>query len=173
MSRGPAASQGEAAALLVNLFDAFNRGDEVQLARVFGPNFHWYSATEGARARAGHHFVAFHPDEAQAYFANRRWHNERLDLLAVNVAPTGDISFVAGRQADDLPLGIDGGEWPVLGKGRIDCTAKTIDVWSRGMGMGIELSGQPAAVLSSPLCPEPPLATPSDAIVACSRVARR
>ena len=85
--------------------------------------------------------MAFHPDEAQAYFANRRWHNERLDLLAVNVAPTGDISFVAGRQADDLPLGIDGGEWPVLGKGRIDCTAKTIDVWSMRMGMGIELSG--------------------------------
>ena len=49
----PGCQPGEAAALLVNLFDAFNRGDEVQLARVFGPNFHWYSVTEGARARAG------------------------------------------------------------------------------------------------------------------------
>jgi hypothetical protein len=41
-----------------------------------------------------------------------------LDLLALDLAPTGDIGFVAARQADDLPPGPDRGEWPLIGKGR-------------------------------------------------------
>ena len=73
---------------------------------------------------------------------------------------------MAARQADDLPVGPDGGAWPVIGKGRIDCLAKTIDVWS--MGMSTEVSDDTVGVLRSRLCPEP-LEPPSDAVVACSR----
>jgi hypothetical protein len=165
----PACQPREVAELLLTFLDAFNRSDEVQLGRFFGPQFRWYSASEGRPSQGGRHVVAFHPDDALAYFAERHQHGERLDLRALDVAPSGDIGFVAGRQADDLPSGPDDGEWPVIGKGRIDCTAKTIDVWS--MGMRMELSGEPTAVLSSRLCPEPPLTTPSDAVVACSRAA--
>jgi hypothetical protein len=174
----PACQPREVAQLLVRFFDAFNENDQVQLARMFGPQAHrdlgspgfrWYSVTEGDPSQGGRHFVAFHSNDALAYFDERHQQSERLDLHALDLAPTGDIGFVATRQANDLPPGPDGGEWPLIGKGRIDCAAKTIDVWS--MGMNMEPSGDTAAILRSRLCPEPPLTAPSDAVVACSRAA--
>ena len=139
----------------------------MQLGRLLGPRFRWYSVTEGDPSQGGRHFVAFHSDDALAYFADRHQSADHLDLVAVDVAAPGDIGFVAARQADDLPVGPDSGEWPVIGKGRIDCLAKTIDVWS--IGMNTDGADDTAAVLRSRLCPEPPLQTPGDAVVACSR----
>jgi hypothetical protein len=162
----PACQPREIADLLLTFFDAFNYGDQVRLGRLFGPRFRWYSVTEVDPSQSGRHFVAFNSDDALAYFADRHQAADRLDLVTVDVAATGDIGFVATRTADDLPAGPDGGQWPVIGKGRIDCQAKTIDVWS--MGMNSNASDNTAAVLRSRLCPEP-FETPSDAVVACSR----
>jgi hypothetical protein len=167
----PGCQPREVADLLVTFFDAFNRGDTAHLRRSFGPQFQWYSVTEHDLGEQGRHFVAFHADDALAYFDARHQRGERLDLLALDVAATGDIGFFAARQADDLPPGpLDGALRPMLGKGKIDCMARTIDVIS--MGMGMDQVNEPAAVQIGRLCPEPPATTASDAIVACSRSSR-
>jgi hypothetical protein len=165
----PGCQPREVADLLVTFFDAFNRGDTAHLRSSFGPQFQWHSVTEHDLGEQGRHFVAFHADDALAYFDARHQRGERLDLLALDVAATGDIGFFAARQADDLPPGPEDGAWAMLGKGKIDCMAHTIDVLS--MGMGIDQVNQPLAVLIARMC-EPPDATASDTIVACSRSTR-
>jgi hypothetical protein len=47
----PACLPREVAELLLTFLDAFNRSDEVQLGRFFGPQFRWYSPPWATRAR--------------------------------------------------------------------------------------------------------------------------
>lgn len=159
----------EVASLLVRFTDAVNRGDTDSLARMLptadaprgiatpGTEFRWYSVTDpGFR-----HAVVYTRADALAYFAERHEQNERLELIAVDVAPSwvvggAGITYALRRDADDLP--------PTLsrfafGKGGIDCKGQRIYVWSMGHTAG-----------DVPIpCPRPSGWTPGEPIIACSR----
>lgn len=138
--------------------DAFNRGDQTALARFFGPDFQWYSVTEGDPTVGGRHFLAYNPQGGLVvsgpppgervtvghqeillpYFAARHAHGERLQIrhLAIDVRSDrhpADFTYELTREADDLPPGLGGPERIVKGKGAIRCPDGTSVVWSMGM----------------------------------------
>ncbi len=151
----PACSREEVTRLVERFLDAFNRGDQDQLARFFGPRFEWYSVSDRGRESGDRHFLAYNPngglrlgafpeglevtvghqDLLLPYFAERHAHGERLELRKLgssyeagrNIA---HITYTLTRTAEDLELRLGKPERETLGKGAVDCTDQTIMVWS-------------------------------------------
>ena len=157
----------EIAQFILGFFDAFNQGDQEQLANMFllGDN-RWYSV-DGANPDTN--FVAYDLKSLLIYFGERHQHQERLQLMKVNVSyPSwhggADIAFVVKRTADDIEPGIYGPERFASGKGAIYCTAGKIMVWSMGMPPpDIQETSLPTT------CPTPPPDSPKNAVIACVR----
>lgn len=121
------------ARLVLHFFGAFNRGDDGELSRLLAPEpaFQWYSAP----GPDGKVVAKYRPSAARAYFAQRHRHDERLQLIMIDVSyekerDTGHVSYVITRQADDLEPRDEPGL--VVGKGAIDCGSGTVAVWSMG-----------------------------------------
>jgi hypothetical protein len=123
-------SPHDTAMLISNFLDAFNRGDNRQLGRLFGSDLMWYSVTEPER-----NFVAYSPSDLLKYFEERHAHHERLQLASIDVRGPSwhggvDLAYTLTRQADDL--GTRGSF--LRGKGAVNCQGRTIFVWSMGSG---------------------------------------
>lgn len=165
----PGCRPGDIANLIARFFDAFNRGDEAELARFFNSNLNWYSVSEGLVSEGGTHFVTYTPETLLGYFAERHKHGEHLRLLIVRanasvISDRVDIVYGLMRQADDLLSGP--GEHDYAGKGSTNCKEQKIFVWS--MGAPIEKDPQPVTPPPNGLCPAPPSGSSPYAIIACT-----
>jgi hypothetical protein len=161
---GPRAVAG----LLLRFLNAWNHGDQAQLAELIADqsgvreeSFQWYSVTEGDPSKEGRHFVTFRPEGVLEYASERYTQREQLQLLSVDVGAGGNFGFALLRQADDLQPDL---EALAHGKGAIDCAAGRIRVWS----MGIPAGGDPPVLPFGP-CPEPAANIDTVAVVACTR----
>jgi hypothetical protein len=177
------------AELVIAFVDAFNRGDQERLSRIFfiseGPSppdfseegyypWSWYSVSEvGAGGRIEDGFVTYDQGELLRYFAERHSQGERLELIKVSSTQTGllgeegnvGIVFVLTRDAEDLEPGLGGPARIAFGKGAINCESQRIFVWSMEMRVGDTRSEREAA---SWLCTDPPGWRPGAAVVACA-----
>ncbi len=161
----------------MNFFDAFNRGDQAQLAKVVlaskDRNIHpsrWYSVTESDPQNGGNHFVAYDTDKLLRYFAQRHQQHERLSLLMVEVAYRGngvvDFVYALKRQTDDIEPGPEGLVRNIHGKGAIDCGEQKIRTWSMAMSA---LDDPDSRTVYWPACPRPSGWKPGTPVVACAR----
>jgi hypothetical protein len=177
------------AELAIEFVDAFNRGDEERLSRLFfvseGPSppdfseagyfpWSWYSVSEiGEDGRIENGFVTYDKGELLRYFAERHRHGERLELIKVSSTQAGlldeennvGIVYVLTRDAEDLDPGLGGPSRIALGKGAINCESRQLFVWSMEMREGDERTPREAAGW---LCTDPPGWRPGDAVVACA-----
>jgi hypothetical protein len=168
-------SPREVAQLIVRFLDAFDRGDQEQLAglvfRSPAPGIEpsqWFAVNEDG----GRHFAAYDLRTFLAYAAQRRQRHERIRLLAVSVAGPSwhggaDILYTLTRHADgwrtELPwLGRGRQERTAVGKGAIDCANQVIRVWVVTVTRERPRAGESGA------CPKPPRGAPPAAIVACA-----
>lgn len=148
----------EATQLVTSFLEAFNRGDEDQLARFFPTHLRWYSVTDAGPDGQQRHFVTHRRAPLLAYFRERQQQHEQLQLrkLWVNsndsTGESIDIWYFLTRRADDLPTGFGGPEGLATGKGAIHCPTQTIYVWSMGQRPeappGVQLS--PMSTTSAP-----------------------
>lgn len=157
-SMPPRCGRTDAIQRIQAFFDAFNRGDQAQLATFFGPAFKWYSVNEGELSQGGRFFLAYTPQSEVVpptfpagfnatvgqqeillpYFAERHAHGERLLLqsLSMNydsVRNLGGIAFTLTRIADDIDPRLGGPDHVAHGKGAMSCQDLTIVLWSMGM----------------------------------------
>lgn len=165
-------SPHEVATLILQFFEAYNEGDQEQLASFFPPTFQWYSDTRVEVVNGNNeqiHFVT-RPgsrEELLRYFSERHEQNEQLKLQLLSVAsPHGgaghvNIVFVYRRQADDVQPGPDGVTRVGEGKGVIACRNQKIFVWSMGTAAPDEDEEwyqrpctEPAGELSAMVCIE-------------------
>jgi hypothetical protein len=177
------------AELVIDFIDAFNRGDQEQLSRLFfiseGPSppdfseggyypWSWYSVSKvGAEGRIEDGFVTYDQGELLRYFAERHRQGERLELIKVSATQAGlleeennvGIVYVLTRNARDLEPGLGGPARIAIGKGAINCQSRRIFTWSMEMRVGEERSEREAA---SWLCTDPPGWRPGTAVVACA-----
>ena len=127
--------------LMARFLDAFNRGDQEELATFFTERhadlgisqpgeemlFHWYSVSDPFHryaANGADQVYARTRAEALAYFAMRHAQHEHLQLRG-GAASAGQLVRLV-RQADDLPT-YDAGA-----KAEFACPGGTIVVWSMG-----------------------------------------
>jgi hypothetical protein len=177
------------AGLVIDFIDAFNRGDQDRLSRIFfiseGPSppdfseegyypWSWYSVSEvGTGGRIEDDFVTYDQGELLRYFAERHRHGERLKLLKVSSTRTGllgeegnvGIVYVLTRDAEDLDPELGGPARIAFGKGAINCESQRIFVWSMEMRVGEKRTEREAADW---LCADPPGWRPGTAVVACA-----
>ena len=73
----PGCSPREVARFLGRFFDAFNRGDQQEFARFFGPDFKWFSDIPNP---SGGSFVAHDRDAFLRYFAERHEQGDHMQL---------------------------------------------------------------------------------------------
>jgi hypothetical protein len=179
----------EIAELVLDFFDAFNRGDQERLSRLFfiseGPSppdfseegyypWSWYSVSEvGPGGRIEDGFVTYNQGELLRYFAERYGQREHLGLIKVSATQAGllgeegnvGIVFVLTRDARDLEPGLGGPARIAIGKGAINCASRKIFVWSMEMRAREDRSARQAAGW---LCTDPPGWKPGSAVVACA-----
>ncbi len=179
----------QAATIIATYVDAFNRGDQEMLDRLFVPRPEFQTPTFYAlgevyakgKVRA-FDFEEEEKDRLLKYFAERHRIGERLVLWKVLVgraAAEGEekntvgMNFLLGRHAPDLKPGLGGPARLMAGKGGIDCETQTIFLWSAAMEMvgakGIYVqpwikSGDTREVF----CKEPPGWKPGESVVACT-----
>jgi hypothetical protein len=177
------------AELVVDFFDAFNRGDQERLSRLFfiaeGPSppdfskkgyypWSWYSVSEvGAGGRIESGFVTYDQGEMLRYFAERHRQGEHLGLIKVSATQPGlleeegnvGIVYVLTRDARDLEPGLGGPARIAFGKGAINCESQRIFTWSMEMRATEKRSAREAA---SWLCTDPAGWEPGKAVVACA-----
>jgi hypothetical protein len=177
------------AELVIDFVDAFNRGDQERLSRIFfiseGPSppdfseeryypWSWYSVSEvGAGGRIEDGFVTYDQGELLRYFAERHSQGERLELIKVSSTQAGllgeegnvGIVYILTRDAEDLDPGLGGPARIAFGKGAINCESQRIFVWSMEMRVGERRTEREAA---SWLCTDPPGWKPGTAVVACA-----
>lgn len=147
----PGCHPDEVARLVAEFLEAFNRGDQDRLVRLFpavdsptgrdhvNPAYlRWYSVTDKGPDGEKRHFVTYTRAPLFAYFRERHRQHERLQLRELVMTPgsMGDVAigFTLARQADDLPAGLGGPEGLARGKGGIYCPNRTIFLWSMGQG---------------------------------------
>jgi hypothetical protein len=176
------------AGLVIDFIDAFNRGDQERLSRLFfiseGPSppdfsegryypWSWFSVSEvGEGGRIENGFVTYDQGDLLRYFAERHRHGESLGLVKVSSTQAGllgeennvGIVYVLTRDAEDLEPGLGGPARIASGKGAINCQSQRIFVWSMEMRVGDTRSEREAA---SWLCTDPPGWRPGGAVVAC------
>jgi hypothetical protein len=177
------------AELVIDFIDAFNRGDQERLSRLFfiseGPSppdfsaegyypWSWYSVSEvGTEGRIEDGFVTYDQREMLRYFAERHSQGEHLELIKVSATQAGllgeegnvGIVYVLTRKAEDLEPGLGGPARIAFGKGAINCESRRIFAWSMEMRAGEERSPREAAGW---LCTDPPGWRPGTAVVACA-----
>jgi hypothetical protein len=177
------------AGLVIDFIDAFNRGDQERLSRLFfiseGPSppdfsqggyypWSWYSVSEvGAGGRIENDFVTYDQREMLRYFAQRHAQGEHLELIKVSVTQAGlldeesnvGIVYVLTRDARDLEPGLGGPARVAFGKGAINCESRRIFTWSMEMRTAEKRSVRQAAGW---LCTDPPGWRPGAAVVACA-----
>ncbi len=143
----PGCQPDEVTRLVTDFLEAFNRGDQDQLTRVFPAQdnggvgvdpsrLRWYSVTDEGPDGQKRHFVAHSRAPLLAYFRERHQQHEQLQLrellVRVDLGTMDDvpINFQLARQADDIPpeRGF------ASGKGGIYCPTQTIFLWSMGQG---------------------------------------
>jgi hypothetical protein len=177
------------AEVVIRFVDAFNRGDQAGLSRVFfiseGPSppdfstagyypWSWYSSREvGAGGRVADHFTTTEQGELLRYFAERHGQGERMRLLKVSLTHQGVLDethnvgfiFVLTRKARDLGPGFGGPAGIVYGKGALNCVNGKIFTWNMDMKIGEKRSAREAATW---LCEDPPGWKPGKGVVACT-----
>ena len=171
-------SPSDVAAILMDFFDAVNRYDPEQLARLWMlhekseslPRY-WYGMDEGDHAAGRRDFSTSTIDSLLAYFSGRHRQRERMRLLAVDVGGPRedngvDVAYYLARSADDLPGGVRIAD----AKGAIDCKARRTMVASLSTWPAWESSDIVAAAYTlTSLCPPPPPERPRNAVIACAR----
>lgn len=141
----PGCHPDEVTQLVIGFVEAFNRGDQTQLAHFFpadnGPRdrrLEWYSVTDKGLDGKKRDFTAYDRKSLLHYFQERQRQHEQLQLRELGVTPgsLGDvgIGYTLTRRADDIPSGLGGPEQLARGKGGIDCATRTIFLWSMGQG---------------------------------------
>ena len=177
------------AEVVIGFIDAFNRGDQELLSRLFfiseGPSppdfstegyypWSWYWVSEvGAGGRIEDGFVTYDQGELLRYFAERHGQGERLELLKVSATQAGLLDeegnvgfvYVLTRDAEDLAPELGGPDRIATGKGAINCASRRIFVWSMEMRAQETRSAREAAGW---LCSDPPGWRPGKAVVACA-----
>lgn len=157
-------SPNEVAHLLLNFLEAYNVGNQDELAELFAfGRESWFSDS----LTEAKNFTAYNEAEMLEYLADRYQHEDSLQLRQVDVAGPSwhggaDIAFRLMRKADDLKP--DTRERYVEGKGAIYCQTQQIMVWSMGT-----VSPDISEADLVQLCPDPPDGTPENAAVACAR----
>jgi len=162
----------QTAGLIMNFFEAFNRGDQERLSRFFVPYYPIPGLYGVSEDRGSRGFGTQSRDELLRYFAERHKQGERLQLLKVDVGKgwesgTANITFVITRKAGDLKPGLGGPDRVAMGKGGIDCKKQRIVVWQ----MGMEMPEYDKRIISPYYgsCKEPPGWKPGEAVIACAR----
>jgi hypothetical protein len=177
------------AGLVIEFVDAFNRGDQERLSRLFfvseGPSppdfsevgyypWSWYLVSEvGESGRIENGFVTYDQGDLLRYFAERHSKGERLRLIKVSSTQAGlleeesnvGIVYVLTRDAEDLTPGLGGPHRVAFGKGAINCESQRIFAWSIEMRMREDRTPREAAGW---ICIDPPGWRPDEAVVACS-----
>ena len=177
------------AEVVIRMVDAFNRGDQAGLSRVFfiseGPSppdfspagyypWSWYSSREvGAGGVVASHFTTTEQGELLRYFAERHEQGERLRLLKVSLTHQGVLDeeknvgflFVLTRKARDLGPGFGGPSGIAYGKGALNCENGRIFTWNMDMKIGEKRTAQEAAAW---LCEDSPGWRPGKGVVACT-----
>ena len=177
------------ARLVIEFVDAFNRGDQATLSRLFfvseGPSppdfseagyypWSWYSVSEvGEDGKIQNGFVTYDKNELMGYLAERHSQGEYLDLIKVSSTQAGlldeknnvGIVYVLTREAGDLAPGLGGPARIAVGKGAVNCESRQIFAWSMEMRVGEERTPRQAAGW---LCEDPPGWRPGKAVVACA-----
>jgi hypothetical protein len=179
----------QVAELVLAFIDAFNRGDQERLSRLFfiseGPSppdfskegyypWSWYSVSEvGTEGRIESGFVTYDQGEMLRYFARRHAQGERLELIKVSATQAGllgeegnvGIVYVLTRDARDLDPRLGGPARIAFGKGAINCESQRIFTWSMEMRARETRTARQAAGW---LCTDPPGWKPGTAVVACA-----
>ncbi len=179
----------QVADLVISFVDAFNKGDQTVLSRVFflseapsPPDYadsaydlwSWYTVGEiepGGKIVNG--FVTYDQGELLDYFAMRHKQGERLRLLKVSLTQTGLLGkddnvgfiYVLNRNARDLEPDLGGTAHIASGQGSINCTNRRIFAWRMDMKVGDQRSNREA---TNWLCKDPPGWKPGKAVVACA-----
>jgi len=177
------------AEVVIRFVDAFNRGDQASLSRIFfvseGPSppdfsqagyypWSWYSSREvGADGRVASHFTTTEQGELLRYFAERHGQGERLQLLKVSLTQQGLLDeesnvgflFTLTRDAKDLGPGFGGPAGIAYGKGALNCENGQIFTWNMDMKLGEKRTAREAAAW---LCEDPPGWRPGEGVVACT-----
>ncbi|MGH3089788.1 MAG: hypothetical protein ACRDSJ_21120 [Rubrobacteraceae bacterium] len=191
-------STRQAAAIVATFVDAFNRGDQELLDRVFQPlpesrvpdwasrDFAFEYFLSEAYAEGKYRDFDFdygEKDRLLDHFAERHRIGERLQLWKVQVnglamegaKDTIGMSPLLSRRAPDLKPGLGGPERLVYGKGSIDCENQTIFGWVASMEMvgGEKLDTPPApwvvsGVTDDVFCKEPDGWEPGESVLACT-----
>ena len=170
----PNCSPREVAQLLIDFFDAFNRGDQARLAQLVHPKFNRYGAGGTSANPKGSMFYKW--DDLKTHFAERHKQGERLRLHWIEVGGSedrsigihgriGQIAFGYTRHARDL---LGGPDHSGVGKGAINCKEQKFFVLMLG-GSG-PMADEQAMITSSGHCPAPPAGSPPQAVIACARV---
>lgn len=131
-----------------DFIDAFNRGDQAGLSRVFPAKgsdgdhpwtgdpeqLRWFTLVRANPSKGVNALNLYTREALLAYFAERHAQHERMRLVELVVNTAGGspgapaINFRIARAADDLP------EDTFPGKGGVSCTHGVIFLWSQGGG---------------------------------------
>lgn len=167
-------SPTEVAELIMGFLDAYNSGDQEQMAQFFPNTFEWYSdgvVVNGIEVDKDHYFLTRpgNRDDLLDYAAERHQLNDHLELLQVNVVGPSwhggaDFSFRLRRTADDVQPKSEDQVRYVEGGGAIRCRTQKFWVWSLATRRPTFPESQLLGV-----CPPPPPGTSENAIIACAR----
>jgi hypothetical protein len=123
----------EVLGIVQELTDAI-ASDPALAASFAKDDFQWYSASEnGSKTVRGRHAAVYDTAGFRAYLERRRSHHERLRLIALRVGDDGNFEVRLVRGADDLPSGQGGSLRVAEGKGKVDCTQRSIVAFSHAM----------------------------------------
>ena len=146
--------------IIMSFIDAFNRGDQGQLADFlnFDNDFMWY-AVDGSTYE-GH-------TDLLKYFMERHQQQERMQLVSANVSIHRGLvggNFVLTRQADDLEGDLKGSIHIFAGKVGVRCEEgkETIVVW-------VMYPNELEPLSRLQLCLAPPPGSPENAVIAYAR----
>ena len=179
----------QVAELVISFVDAFNRGDQAVLSRIFflsespsPPDYadraydpwSWYTVGEIERSgKIANGFVTYDQGELLDYFARRHMQGERLRLLKLSLTQTGLLGrednvgfvYVLNRTSPDLAPGLGGPAHIASGEGAINCKNRRIFTWRMDMKAGDQRTNREA---TDWLCTDTPGWRPGKAVVACT-----
>jgi hypothetical protein len=156
------------AVTLLQFVNAFNRGDQQQLADVFAIHSRYTVSEGGGRESTHRFFETTDQGKLLTYFAERHLKGERMRLLSVDTGSGlgwhGRVDFAYGltRQANDLP---GSPNHIAIGKGTMTCPQRKIYLLTMGSGASL---ATPSGIDRGD-CPEPPAGSPPNVAIACTR----
>ena len=180
---------GQVAELVISFVDAFNRGDQAVLSRIFflsegpsppdfadGPYDPWSWYTVGEIEPSGkivNGFVTYDQGDLLDYFAERHEQGEQLRLLKLSLTQTGLLGrednvgfvYVLNLSARDLEPGLGGPAHIASGQGALNCENRRIFTWRMDMRTQDQRTNREAADW---LCTDSPGWKPGKAVVACT-----